>query len=264
MSGSQRSHSRLAADLRLGIDGEVLPPARGGVHPQRTQIPRVEDVVGGHPVQVVGQLGTVGVGEGVDDDVHLVQLGALGRIGEQQLGVAQHMAGGRDLVGVLPGRVDDRGLEGGRLGARPVGGGDGGHQVHRPRRLAEVALADLVHTRAREGLAHPGHHLVTLGRRDGRVPLDDAVAVVGPALRDEVGPYGQRCRGPVAGQDRRHPRGIVLLVGPLGPHADLADLVVGQRSGVQAGIPQRCQIGERGRDLLLPRSCARPPVRASP
>ena len=48
---------------------------------------------------------------------------------------------------------------------------------------------------------------------------------------------GSGCRGSVAGQDRCYACRIVLLVSPLGPHADLADLVVGQRPLVQAGIP---------------------------
>ena len=130
-----------------------------------------------------------------------------------------------------------------------MGGGDGGHQVHRPRRLAEVALADLIHSRAREGLAHPGHHLVALGRRNGRVPLDDAVAVVRPAFRDEVRPHGQRRRGPVGRKHRRDARGIVLFVGPLGPHPDFTHLVVGQRSSVHARTSQRRQVGKRGLDL---------------
>ena len=48
----------------------------------------MQNVVGGGAVQVVRKLGAVGVGEGVDDDVHAIQPAALLRVGEEQLGMA--------------------------------------------------------------------------------------------------------------------------------------------------------------------------------
>ena len=124
------------ADARLGIEREVLAGAGRDVDAQGAQVARVQDVVGSEAVEIVGELGAVGVGEGVHHDVHLVGLAALDGIGQQELGVAQHVARRGDFVGVLASGMQHGGLEGRRLGARPVAGGHGGHEVHRPDRAA--------------------------------------------------------------------------------------------------------------------------------
>ena len=84
---------------------------------------------------------------------------------------------------MLPRRVHDRWFERGRLHVRPVCSGDQRHKVHRPDFFAEVGAADSVNRGFVKRIRHFCNHLVTLGRRDRGIPLNNAVTLIRPVLR---------------------------------------------------------------------------------
>ena len=162
----------LRTDARLGIHRIAFPLLRRHVDAERAEISGVEHVGRIDLLQIECELRAVGVRDRVHDDVHLVQLLAVGGIGQEQLRHLQHVARRRHLVRMLPRRVHDRRLHRRLLGLRPVGRLDRRHQIHRPDVFAEIALADFVNGRLFEG-RHPREDLRGFGRRNRRVPLHE-------------------------------------------------------------------------------------------
>ena len=96
------------------------------------------------------------------------------------------------LVGVLAGRVDDSRLVGGGLGARPVRGPDGRHQVHRPGGLAQVGLR-------RPGRRSPPRRSPPSGRGRGVLPGAGWACPTAPSARpSSSSPRGGGRASPVA------------------------------------------------------------------
>jgi hypothetical protein len=175
----------------------------------------------------------------MNDDIHLVQLFAIRRIGQQQLRHLQHVARGGDLVRVLARRVDDRRFHGRLLGLRPVRRLDRRHEVHGPDLFAEIALPDLVDGRFFR-FRHLRENAVRLGRRDRRVPLK-----VGRGVLLDI-----RERRRSAGFDRRDDIGGLGFVFPADRHAQTSEVVIRERVAIKTGLAQAIEIGERRAHLL--------------
>ena len=184
----------------------------------------------------------------VHDDVDGVELLALLRVREQELRELQDVRGRRDLVRVLARGVDDGGLERRRFVVGEMRGVEGGHEVHGPDVLPEVALAHLVDRRF-GALRHVGENAVGLRRGYRRVPLDELV--LGRGRRASKGlDVGERRRRAVCGELRQHLAVPVDLVLPASPHHEVAEPMVGECLRVVARRAQCAEVVDHAGRLL--------------
>ena len=76
----------------------------------------MQQIVGRDLGQIHRKLGAIGIGDGMQHHVDLLEQLALGGIGHELLAQLIDVAGAGDFVGVLAAGIDDRRLQGGFLG----------------------------------------------------------------------------------------------------------------------------------------------------
>ena len=158
---------------------------------------------------------------------------------------------------MLARRVHDRGLQSRRLRCRPVRRLDRRHHVHRPHVFAQIALAGFVGRGLFERRGHLREQLVSLGRRNWRVPLHEGATGISIPGREQRADIRRRRSRAVPRQGERLLGLRRRVVGPVRRQRDRSEVVIRERITVDAGrtqgreVPHHCAGLFRGHDLIV-------------